>query len=190
MELSTMAIVGWLAQPAAAALVNVTQQYLLQRLGLSSSPPAASGVKPLLDDYLQKLIARLDEDRIAKLHGAFSTLMDAPKSVAMHGLLIEALDRFHEVSRIPEQGMTGGHPNTELHCMAFVGMAACHILLRDRSELVVEKMVKAVSADADTAKQWLGEDLVREAISRFPPPRVICPKCGFPNPAGSRFCNR
>ncbi len=190
MELSTIAIVSWLAQPAAAALVNIAQQYLVQRLGLGSSPPAASGVKPLLDDYLQKLTARLDEDRIAKLHGAFLNLMDAPRSAAKHGLLVQALDRFHEAARLPKQGMTGGRPNAELQCMAFIGMAASHILLGDRSELIVEKMVEAVSADADTAKHWLGEDLVREILSRFPPPGVICPKCGFQNPAGSRFCNQ
>lgn len=191
MDPSTLVtIVGWLAQPAAAALVYVAQQYLLQRLGLISSLPAASGVKPLLDDYLQKLTARLDEDRIAKLHGAFSTLVDAPKSVARHGLLIEALDHFHEVARIPKQGVTAGLPNTQLRCMAFLGMVACYNLLHDRSELIAEKMVEAVRADADTAKQWLGEAFVGQIITRFPPPGVICPKCGFENRAGSRFCNQ
>jgi hypothetical protein len=143
-----------------------------------------------LDKYLQKLIARLDEDRIAKLYGAFSKLLDAPKSVARQNLLSSALDGFHEVARIPEQGMTGNRPNAELRCMAFVGMVASYTLLRDRIELIEEKMIEAVSADAATAKQWLGEDIVREILARLPAPTIPCPQCGFQNPAGSKFCNR
>src|SRR5579859_5103775 len=115
-------ILGWFAQPAAQALFTTAQTYVQRRLGLSSSPSQASQVEPLLDKYLQKLIARLDEDRIAKLYGAFSKLLDAPKSVARHNLLSSALDGFHEVARIPEQGTTGNRPNAELRCVAFVGM--------------------------------------------------------------------
>jgi hypothetical protein len=190
MDPVTLVVVGWLVQPAAGALFAVTQQYLLLRLGLSTSRSATSDIKPLLDEYLQHLTARLDEDRIAKLYGAFSKLKDAPRSVAMLGLLIEALDGFHEVAQIPLQGTTRGRPNAELRCMAFLGMAASYNLLHDQPELIAEKMVEAVRADADTAKQWLGENLVREIISRLPSPRIVCPKCGFQNPAGSQFCNR
>ena len=34
----------------------------------------------------------------------FPDPQDAPKSIAMKGLLVEALDSFHEVARIPQQG--------------------------------------------------------------------------------------
>src|SRR2546421_4400414 len=124
-------IVGWFAQPAAKALFTVAQTYVQQRLGLSSSSSSTPQVEPLLDKYLQKLTARLDEDRIAKLYGAFSRLTDAPKSVARQNLLYSALDGFHEVARIPQQGTTGNRPNAELRCMAFVGMVASYTLLQD-----------------------------------------------------------
>lgn len=133
MDPTTMlTILGWFTQPAAQALFTVAQTYVQQRLGLSSS----LSPELLLDKYLQKLIARLDEDRIAKLYGAFSKLRDAPKSVAKQSLLSSALDGFHEVARIPEQGTTGNRPNTELRCMAFVGMVASYTLLQDRIEMI------------------------------------------------------
>lgn len=56
--------------------------------------------------------------------------------------------------------------------------------------MIEEKMIEAVAADAATAEQWLSQDLVREILTRLPRPMISCPQCGFPNPAGSRFCNR
>ncbi len=183
-------IVGWFAQPAAKALFTVAQNYVQQRLGLNSSSSPASQGEALLDKYLQKLIARLDEDRIAKLYGAFSKLKDAARSLNKQSLLNSALGDFHEVARIPEEGTTGNRPNAELRCMAFIGMVASYTLLRDQTELIEEKMIEAVAADADTAEQWLGRDLVREIRARLPAPTIACPQCGFQNPVGSRFCNR
>src|ERR1700740_1529052 len=99
MDPISLTIAGWLVAPAAKALFTVAQEYSLERLELKSTPVASPQIEPLLDEYLQRLTARLDEDRIAKLYGAFSKLKDAPRSVAMHGLLIEALDSFHEVAQ-------------------------------------------------------------------------------------------
>lgn len=187
---TVVTIIGWFAQPAAQALFTVAQNYVQQRLGLNSSSSPASQGEALLDKYLQKLIARLDEDRIAKLYGAFSKLKDATRSLNKQSLLNSALGDFHEVARIPEEGITGNRPNAELRCMAFIGMVASYILLRDRTELIEEKMIEAVAADAATAEQWLGRDLVREIRARLPAPTIACPQCGFQNPVGSRFCNR
>src|SRR5262249_11161017 len=80
-------------------------------------------------------------------------------------------------------------PNAELRCMAFIGMVASYILLQDRTELIEEKMIEAVAADAATAEQWLGRDLVREIRARLPALTIACPQCGRQNPAGSKFCN-
>ncbi len=190
MESMFMSAAIWLAKGAGNAAFVIAQQYLLKRLGFSSSGTATSDVKPLLDEYLQRLTRRLDEDRIAKLYGAFSKLEDASRSIAMQGLLIEALDSFHEVAQIPQQGITGGRSNAELRCMAFLGMVASYNLLQDQPELIAEKMVEAIHTDVDTAKQWLGENIVSRIISFFPPPGIICPKCGSQNPSGSRFCNQ
>jgi predicted RNA-binding Zn-ribbon protein involved in translation (DUF1610 family) len=190
MDPLTATIVTGLLQQAGGAIFAVAQRYTMRRLGLDSSQSAPSYIKPLLDDYLKQLKGRLDEDRIAKLYGAFSKLMDAPRSVVKQGLLVDALDKFHEVSQIPQQGITGDQSNAQLRCMAFVGMAASYMMLQDQPVLIAEKMVEAVRADANTAKQWLGDDLVNEIVSKLPPPTIICPKCGFQNPAGSQFCNR
>jgi hypothetical protein len=191
MDPITTTIVTALIQQAGGAFFAVAQRYTMERLGLSSSQPSISAVQPLLDTYLQQLRRRLDEDRNAKLLGAFSKLKDAPRSGnKREPLITAALSDFHDVSQIPERGMTGDRPNAELRCMAFIGMAASYNMSGSQLELIAEKMVEAVSADAATAKVWLGEELVREIISRFPPPEIICPKCGFRNSAGSLFCNR
>jgi hypothetical protein len=52
----------WLLQQAGGAVFALAKDTLSQRLGLT----------PSLDEYFQRLRARLDEDRIAKLRGAFS----------------------------------------------------------------------------------------------------------------------
>lgn len=161
----------WLGQQAAGAVFALAKDILLQRLGLSPSPSAASTMKPLLDEYFQGLRARLDEDRIAKLRGAFSMLKDASKSVALQSQLFLAVRDFQEIVGIPQQGATGGRPNAELRCMAFVGLAASYIkLVPGERALIAAKMVEAVRADATTAKQWLGEELVREILARLPAP--------------------
>jgi hypothetical protein len=123
-------IVGWFAQPAAKALFTVAQNYVQQRLGLNSSSSPASQGEALLDKYLQQLIARLDEDRIAKLYGAFSKLKDAARSLNKQSLLNSALGDFHEVARIPEEGTTGNRPNAELRCMAFIRLSSQTAFLR------------------------------------------------------------
>lgn len=53
--------------------------------------------------------------------------MDVPRSVVKRGLLVDALDTFHEVAQIPQQGRTGDQPNAQLRCMVCVGMAASHM---------------------------------------------------------------
>ena len=194
MEPVTLSIVGWLVEPAASALFEGAKEYLLQRLGLSSPPPETP---PLLDKYLgdlqrlredlRRLRQRIDEDRIAKLYGAFSKLKDAPQSAVMQGLLVEALDNFHEIAQIPQEGMTGERTNAELRSMAFIGMAASYHLLHSQSDLVADKMIQAVEADAAIAKQWLGESLVTQIKLRM---EVSCPECGHRNPPESRFCNQ
>jgi len=180
-------IVGWMVQPAASDLLHTAQQYMLRHCGLSPSRSSPPDGKPLLDEYLQKLRARLDEGRTRELYGALSNLKDAPKQE----LLTKVLPGFHRVAQIPQQGATGGRPNAELRCMAFVGMASSYNLLHEQPELIAEKMVEAIRADVNTARQWFGKDIVSEVISRFPSlvPGIICPYCGLWNPPDTAFCD-
>lgn len=158
----------WLLQQAGGVLFALAQQYLSEKMGLGSSQQTRSAMRSLLDEYLQRLTARLDEDRIARLYGAFTNLKVAPNTAAKDGLLVEALDRFHEIAHLPEQGTTGERSNAELRCLAFLGMASTHMVLNDRRELIAEKIVEAVYADPDTARQWLGEDIVRGVLLNTP----------------------
>lgn len=157
----TLTIAGWLVQPAASQLFALAKDILSQKLVLT----------PSLDEYFQRLRARLDEDRIAKLRGAFSMLKDGSQSAALQPQLFLAVRDFQEIVGIPQQGTTGGRPNAELRCMAFVGIAASYLkLVPDEQARIAANMVEAVRADATTAKQWLGEELVREILARLPAP--------------------
>jgi hypothetical protein len=173
-----LTIAGWLAQPVVEAL--------LSRSGFSSPSSEADRVEP----YLQELLARQNEERLATLYRAFAKLVEAPRLVARQDILNSAFEDFHGIAQIPQQGTTGKQRNAELRCMAYLGMAVYHTLSGDRTDLMVGKMEEAVLADAATAEQWLGRDLVREILARLPAPTITCPKCGFQNPAGSQFCNR
>jgi|SRR6266705_3598799 len=78
----TATIVIGLIQKAGGAIFAIAQQHIMRRLGLDSSQPKPSDdIQPLLQGYLQQLKGRLDEDRIAKLYGAFSKLTEIGKTL-------------------------------------------------------------------------------------------------------------
>jgi hypothetical protein len=193
-EMDPMTIAGWFITPAASAFFEMAKQYLSQRLGFSSSVPET---RPLLDEYLvelqrvredlRRLKASMDEDRIAMLYGALSQLKDASRSSAVKDILVGTVQSFHQIARISSKGVTGKYKNAELRSMAFIGMAASYLLLKDNEKLIAEKMVQAVEADAATAKRWLGENPVNQIISQI---GVPCPVCNNQNPFGSSFCNQ
>ncbi len=136
MDPLTATIVTGLIQKAGGAVFAIAQQHIMRRLGLDSSqPPTSDDIEPLLHGYLQQLKDRLDEDRSAILYGAFAKLVDAPRSPVKQELLVEALDKFYEVSQIPQQGTTADQTNAALRCMAFVGMAASYIILQGQPAL-------------------------------------------------------
>jgi len=190
MDIVMTTIVGSLA----SATFNGAKDYLLQSLGRSSPTSKTPLLEKYLEDLqhvredLQHLKERGDEDRIAKLLGGLSLLKEASRSNVAKQILGGAYTNFHDISKLPQEGVTGKYKNAELRSMAFIGMAATHLLLlEEKKEIIAEKMVEAVVADAATAKQWLGEELVTAITSQM---EVTCPICGHRNPQTSRFCNQ
>jgi hypothetical protein len=140
-------------------------------MGLSSPASPSPQTKTLLDEYLQLLAARRDEEPIADLYGALSLLRDAPRSATRQDLFTNAIIAFHKTINIPEQGMTGGRPNAELRCIACLGMAVAYIGLNGKPEVIAEKIVAAIYVDPATASYWVGNDAVRQLLTAYPPGR-------------------
>ena len=157
----------WLLQQSGGLLFGLAQQFLAQRMGLTTSSPTIT--QPLLDEYLDRLKSRLDEDRISELFGALSQLRDASNSAARTELLSNAITAFNKITSMPRSGITGGHSNSELICIAYLGLGAAHSNLNDNQELIAEKLVNAIYTDPTTARKWIGDNIVHEVLSIFAP---------------------
>ena len=166
----------WLLAQAGGSMFNSIKQRLLEQMGLSSPPLTASNVKVLLDNYYQRFVEastkplrdRLDEDRLAKLKSAIEQLKRASKTGLKQGVLISALNDFSHIANLPEQGETGGFPNGQLRCLAFLGIAAIHAAVNDPPNLIAENIAAAVSVDLSTATLWFGTDIIREILVHNP----------------------
>ncbi len=162
-------VVIWFMHQSGGTLFSLAQQFLSDRMGFGSL--TSSKARSLLDEYIQKLEAKIDEDRISKLHGALSQLQDAFKTrIAKKELLLQALNSFQILANLPVQGTTGGYRNAQLSCLAYLGITASYIALGDKPELIAEKMIAAVYADADIAREALGDNVVRQILTKFPKP--------------------
>ena len=129
----------------------------------------AYSVRGILDEYIGRLLERMDEERIRQLAGGLSQLKDAKKTAAYRTLLGHALHIFHEIAALPASGRTGGFRNEQLRSIAFLGMAAVHQSLGDGDDLIGEKIVKAVDADIETAESFLGKKVCTAILRRISP---------------------
>jgi len=166
----------WLLAQAGGSIFNSTKQRLLEQMGLSSPPLTASNAKVLLDNYYQRFVEasmkplrdRLDEDRLARIKSAIEQLKRASKTGLKQGVLISALNDFSHIANLPEQGETGGFPNGQLRCLAFLGIAAVHAAVNDPPNLIAENIAAAVFVDSSTATLWFGTDIIREILVHNP----------------------
>ncbi len=155
-------------------------QKILDEAGAQKETPlTAAGVRKVLDDYIQRLMERLDEERLRQLGGGLTQLKDASRSQARAALATQALQSFHEIAALPRDGRTATFDNRVLICLAYLGMAAAHQLLGDPPRLVAEKIVLAVDADPDTADQFLGKETSHAIHRRIAPSRFV-PRAGSP----------
>lgn len=193
----TLVAAQWLLTNVGLPVLKAGIDQLMGQMGMKDPPVDATNAQRLvevyiqqLDEHIQRIESKIDEDRLAKLLAALKQVSEAHKTNAEREYLTNALYAFNVVTNYPGQGTTGGYTNAQLRCVAFLGMAAAHAVLEDPQQLVAEKMTEAVHADTDTARMWLGNDLVDQIISHFPPLGIACPKCGHQNPAGSHYCNQ
>jgi hypothetical protein len=169
--------VMWLLNQSGAAVFDAAKKALLKGMGLiSSSPPLTRGeIQLLLDQYVQRLEreikmvgAKLDQDRLALLKGALAQVKTAPHTNARDSLLAHALNTFHTIANLPQQGRTGTWRNAELRCVAFLGVAAAHHELNDPPQLIAENLIAAVQVDSITAEQWLGTQVIEVILRHYP----------------------
>jgi len=97
------------------------------------------------------------------------------------GYLFNAVGKFMSMTSLPPQGQTGGFANSELICIAFLGIAAIHLAMNEPHADVAHKIATAVYADPETAKQWFGEDTISRLLA-------VCPDCGTENSSGTQCC--
>ena len=93
----------WLLGQVGSSLFSSAKQQLMKHMGLSSPSLTSSEAKSLLNIYFEGLTKRLDEDRVAKLWGAFSQLKDAPRFISKAGTFqpgTPQLPRSYPFSRI------------------------------------------------------------------------------------------
>lgn len=176
MESTFLLIAHWLVSNVGLPVLNAGIERLLIQMGIKDSPPSSRN-QILIKEYILQLEkdirqvkATLDEDRLAKLRAALVQVSESQKTVARREYLTNALNNFYVIVNYPEHGFIGNYTNAQLRCVAFVGMAAAHTALHDSRSLVAEKIIEAIYADVDTARAWLGEQLVNQVLSLFPLP--------------------
>ena len=188
----------WLLTNVGLPVLKAGIDQLIGQMGMKKVPPVADTDTPRLvevyiqqlEKHIQQVKSKIDQDRLARLRAALKQVSEAHKTNAEREYLTTALSTFHVVANYPGQDTTGVYTNEQLRCVAFLGMAPAHAALKDSEELVAEKMAEAVYSDIDTARMWLGNNLVNQIISSNPPPGIVCPKCGHQNPAVSLYCNQ
>jgi hypothetical protein len=176
MDPLTAGAVMWLLDQARSVVFDAAKNALLKGMGLIHSSSLTRGeLQSLLDQYVQRLEreiktvgAKLDQDRLALLKGALAQVKTAPRTNARDSFLAHALNTFHTIANLPQQGKTGTWHNAELRCVALLGIAAAHTELNDSPQLIAENLIAAVQADSATAEQWLGTRVVQVILRNYP----------------------
>lgn len=164
----------WLLVQARDSTFAYIKGRLSEQMGLSKPALSVPDAKLLLDDYLrrfeerlaQRIIDRLDEDRLVKLNSAISQLKMATRVPIDHkrGYLERALGSFFDLASLPE-GTTAGFPNAQLRSLACLGIAAIHL---GADEIVAENLAEALCIDLDTARTWFGEKTIQTILAAHP----------------------
>ncbi len=188
--------VHWLLKEAGAVVFGAVKQRLVDNMGLNTKTITPSNTPVLVDEYLhrfeerlaQRIIDRLDEDRIVKLNSAITQLKTAAKMATQtpfkQGHLLNAVGNFFDIANLPEQGITAGFQNAELRYLASLGIAAVYLEMKEPlEEDIANHIVTAIYADPVTAKLWFGNEVVARLLT-------ICPQCGFENELTATFCIR
>ncbi len=154
----------------------LVKEDIFGKMKKGETPLTASSARAMLDDYISridnkinKVIEKLDEQRLGQLLSGLSQLRDSVRTSLGRHILTNALDNFHKIISIPPHGRTGGFKNGELRSLAFLGIAAIHQLLNDETDLIAEKIVMAVEADPVTAEQFIDKRICMAILRRILP---------------------
>jgi len=134
-------------------------EYLKKRFGLDHHI-TVSETKVLLDNLgksLAQQVNGLQNVTLIELKTAIDHVLREQTTV-QQGTLTLAIHYFTFVTNFPEQGETGGVPNTVLRSIAFLGIAAAYTKLKDPYAEVAKKLADAFPADIPTAEKLLGKD--------------------------------
>jgi WD40 repeat protein len=180
----------WLLEQAGGKIFTIVTDRLAVKMGFKSEQLTTSQARVLLDDYLQhledrlvqRIIARLDEERLVILKSAIYQLKKSSNMKLKEAVLGNALNSFSHIINIPVQGDTGGFSNTELRSIAFLGIAAIHMSLLDSDFIVAENIAEAIYADSSTTEKWLGKELVQELLRKNPMPSSVFSQPTIANP--------
>ena len=181
-----MSFVAWFFSLVSGKAFNDIVDAIEIKMGIKKEPLTGPEAEALLDEYLrpikdriaqqetymgeklsqhvQRLISRLDEERLVKLISGFSQLRAASSTGLSRESLASAFQSFHDIANLPAEGQTAGLPNAQLRCLALLGMASVHIELPDSDDVIAEKIVAAIYADPSTSERWVGKELVQKIL--------------------------
>jgi uncharacterized protein YjbI with pentapeptide repeats len=166
----------WLLGELGNELLSVARERLLVAAGLATKEPSSQEVleqySQLLEDRLtSQILNRLDQDRISRLSSGFAQLKAAAKSSKMEtSYLASAAERFFDIANLPQVGTTAGLSNGQLRSLANLGIAAIHTYLDEAPDEIAEGVAEGIYADPETARVWLGDEMIDKIMARFPPP--------------------
>lgn len=165
----------WLLTQAGSSIFSAMKQRLAENMGFSSRAMTTADAHTLLDDYLQRfeklqssLIERMDQERIIKLQSGIMQMKWASKTQLKREYLSNAADKFFDIANLPDQHheQTAGIPNTQLRCLAFIGLAAVHMEMNETPGEIAENIARAIELDRPTAELWFGKELVQQLVTQ------------------------
>ena len=158
--------------PLVGEPVTEVARRLLTGLGVLEPKPEVlelGTARDLFDQLFTRLIDRLDEDRQARLSGAWQNLRDAVSLPDPSPLVTHALVTFNEIAGLPAEGYTSGVSNQHLRATATLGRAAARWMLAGRLSDLYDDVVRSAVMSRPTVTHLFGPG-VSARLSSLPPP--------------------
>ena len=158
--------------PLVGEPVTEVARRLLTGLGVLKPKPEVlelGTARDLFDQLFTRLIDRLDEDRQARLRGAWQNLRDAVNLPDPSPLVTHALVTFNEIASLPADGYTSGVSNQHLRATATLGRAAARWMLAGRLSDLYDDVVQSAVISRPTVTYLFGPG-ISARLSSLPPP--------------------
>ena len=158
---------SWLVGEVGSARVSVAVNNFLVTMGLKEPDVTQSDLRVMKEEILHEIRHFHDEELIRTLNSSLDL-----RPAVNNTLLNLKIAKLMEIAEL-EEGTTGGRPNNEVRCLAYLGMLAAFDKLTDyeltdgsneKSRLLSDMLCRAIDADSTTAMKTLGEDAVNELL--------------------------